>query len=44
MEQNPDTAIVLHNENPVPTDTETTHFISPQQYIAAATSDNTRRA
>ncbi len=43
MEQNPGITIVLHNENPV-SDTETTRSISPQQYIIAATSDNTRRA
>lgn len=44
MEQNPSTEIVLHSENFVSTNIETTHSISPQQYIMAATSDNTRRA
>lgn len=44
MEQNPGTAIVLHNENLISTDTEIAQPISAQQYIIAATSDNTRRA
>ncbi len=44
MEQNPDSAIVLHNENPASNEVKTAHSISPQQYIVAATSDNTRRA
>jgi integrase len=43
-EQNSGTAIVLHNDNPASIDAETAHPISPQQYIIAATSDNTRRA
>lgn len=44
MEQNLNTAIVLHNENPTSTDSEIAQSISTQQYIIAATSDNTRRA
>lgn len=38
-------AITLHNEKPVPfNNNEMNHPVSPQQYIIAATSDNTRRA
>lgn len=44
MEQNLGTAIVLHNENLGSAEVKTAHSISPQQYIVAATSDNTRRA
>ena len=37
--------ITLHNEKPVPSNNnEMNHSVSPQQYIIAATSDNTRRA
>lgn len=44
MEQNMDKSILLHNEQQVSTDAEMTYSISPQQYVVAATSDNTRRA
>ncbi len=44
MEQNISTAPVLHNDKPASTDNELAHPISTQQYITAATSDNTRRA
>jgi integrase len=44
MEQNISTVPVLHNDKPASIDNKPVHPISTQQYIIAATSDNTRRA
>lgn len=44
MEQNTNTSVILHNDKLASTDAEVTHSIESQQYIIAATSNNTRRA